>query len=281
MEAMLDPQQFESQLRDHLQTANRTLEGVFHLDGIEIDPTLAEFGSYADRLRPYLLDTGHFLAETLQQGQRVVGEGAQGTLLDLDHGTYPHVTSSHPTTAGALLGLGVGPEHLDRIIGVAKAFQTRVGEGPFPTEIHGAAAERLRGSGEQPWDEYGTTTGRPRRCGWLDLVLLLYARRVNGLTELALTKLDILSGLTELKLCIAYREGGITTTALAGGLSRLGDVEPVFEELQSWPEDLTDMREWDDLPLGAQSYIRSIEAAVGIPMQFISVGPDRDQFIQR
>jgi adenylosuccinate synthase len=281
MEAMLSAQDFETQLRQHLEAANRLLDRMYKLDGIEIEPVIKAYQGYAERIRPYLADTGHVLAAALEQGKRVLGEGAQGTLLDLDHGTYPFVTSSHPTTAGALLGLGIGPRHIDRILGVTKAFQTRVGEGPFPSEVHGEVAERLRGSGDQPWDEYGTTTGRPRRCGWLDLVLLRYAQRLNGFTELALTKLDILSGLKVLKVCSSYLDGEAQVEDLIGGPSRLPDYEPSFHEIDTWDQDLTDVRDWDELPPEAQRYLQRIEASVGIPITMVSVGPERDQIILR
>jgi len=279
LEAMLSDQEFQSRLRQHLERANHTLETIYNLEGIDIPAALEDYQTFAERLRPHLADTGYFLANSLLQGQRVLGEGAQGTLLDLDHGTYPFVTSSHPTTAGALLGLAIGPQHLDRIIGVAKAFQTRVGEGPFPSEIHGHAAERLRGSGEHPWDEYGTTTGRPRRCGWLDLVLLRYAQRVNGFTELALTKLDILSGLEPLQLCTGYHEGEADLTDLVAGPSRLDRYQPLLEELAGWAQDLTPIRAWNDLPPKARNYIQRIETSTAIPVRMISVGPERDQII--
>ncbi len=281
LEALLNPSQSAAHYSHHLEEANRLLEGLYGQDGIDVQAAVLAFHEQAERLSPYLGDTGYLLEQALSGGQRVLGEGAQGTLLDLDHGTYPYVTSSHPITAGALLGLGTGPQHLDRIIGVAKAFQTRVGEGPFPTELHGALADRLRGSGEHPWDEFGTTTGRPRRCGWLDLVLLRYAARINGLTELALTKLDILSGLEPLMLCDAYAVGEHQTQDLHKGPSALVEAEPVFEEVDAWAGDLGRVRDWDDLPAAAQGYVGRVEASVGLPIKMISVGPERDQFIQR
>jgi adenylosuccinate synthase len=281
LEAMLSGKEFLEQLHRHLEDANRSLERIHKVDGVDIEKAIEAYQAYAERLCPYLADTGHFLEHALRQGQRVLGEGAQGTLLDLDHGTYPFVTSSHPTTAGALLGLAVGPQHLDRIIGVVKAFQTRVGEGPFPTELHGDAADRLRGSGENPWDEFGTTTGRPRRCGWLDLVLLRYAHRINGFTELAVTKLDILSGLDRLQLCTGYFEGDTQIEDLVYGPSSLQNYKPSLEDAQVWSQELTDIRDWEDLPSEARSYIQYIEKMVAIPVRMISVGPERDQIILR
>lgn len=279
LEAMHTDRVFRSQLRLHLEEANQSLEKLYKMDGVDIDSAINAYQAFAERLRPFLVDTSFFLANALLQEQRVLGEGAQGTLLDLDQGSYPFVTSSHPTTAGALLGLGIGPQYLDRIIGVAKAFQTRVGEGPFPSEIHGEAAERLRGRGDQPWDEFGTTTGRPRRCGWLDLVLLRYAQRVNGFTELALTKVDILSGLKPLKLCTSYHDGESELEYLAYGPSRLAEYKPLFEDVEGWDQDITSFRIWSDLPQEAQNYIQRVEATLSLPVRLISVGPERDQII--
>jgi adenylosuccinate synthase len=281
LETLLSIQDSLPHFRQHLERANRILERIYERDGLDIDDAVDAFQVQAEQLRPYLAETGHFLERALRQGQRVLGEGAQGTLLDLDHGTYPFVTSSHPTTAGALLGLGVGPQYLERIIGVAKAFQTRVGEGPFPSELQGDIADRLRGSGANPWDEFGTTTGRPRRCGWLDLVLLRYAQRINGFTELAITKLDVLSGLQTLNLCTAYSHGHAAIEDLLDGPSQLHRVEPIFETVEGWDQDLTGIRDWDDLPSKAQEYIRRIEDSLRIPAHSISVGPERDQIVLR
>jgi adenylosuccinate synthase len=209
----------------------------------------------------------------------VIAEGAQGTLLDLDHGTYPFVTSSNPTAPGVLIGLGIGIRDIGRIIGVTKAFQTRVGEGPFPTEVFGNTATRLRGTGENPWDEFGTTTGRARRVGWLDMVLLRYAVRVNGLTELTLTKMDVLSGLSQLQICTAYREGRQIHSELPLGPSDLAPFEPIYEELPGWELDITGVRHWDDLPKEAQTYLKRVEALAGVPIKMASVGPERDQIV--
>ena len=210
---------------------------------------------------------------------RVLAEGAQGTLLDLDHGTYPFVTSSTATAPGALAGLGLGICPVERVIGVTKAFQTRVGAGPFPTEVFGETAVRLRGTGANPWDEFGTTTGRPRRVGWLDGVLLRYAVRVNGLTELVLTKLDILSGLPVLRLCTAYRAGGQTFERLPLGPADLSPFEPVYEELPGWSEDVSGIRRWADLPVNARRYVNRIAELTGVPVSQVSVGAERDQVV--
>ncbi|MCK4489342.1 MAG: adenylosuccinate synthetase, partial [Anaerolineales bacterium] len=219
--------------------------------------------------------------QALEQGKFILAEGAQGTLLDLDHGTYPYVTSSTPTAPGALVGLGLGIGAANRVIGVVKAFQTRVGEGPFPTELSGDEAVRLRGTGENDWDEFGTTTGRPRRVGWLDAVLLRYAVRVNGISELAITKLDILSGLETLKICTSYRKGDEIYNNLPWGPADLSQYQPVYEDIPGWEDDISSIRSWDELSDQAQNYITRIEELTGLPVKIVSVGPERSQVIIR
>ena len=209
----------------------------------------------------------------------MLAEGAQGTLLDIDHGTYPFVTSSSPTAPGVLPGLGVGFGFTGRVIGVTKAFQTRVGAGPFPTEVLGETATRLRGTGSNPWDEFGTTTGRPRRVGWLDGVLLRYAVRINGLSELVVTKLDVLSGLPSVQICTAYRANGKEYNDLPLGPADLSPFEPVYEELPGWEADLTGVRSWTDLPKEAQAYLARIAEISGVPVCQVSVGPEREQVV--
>jgi adenylosuccinate synthase len=207
----------------------------------------------------------------------VLCEGAQGLLLDLDHGTYPYVTSSSTTAGGAMTGLGFGPRCVSRVVGVAKAYTTRVGAGPFPTELLDSIGERIRESGV----EYGTTTGRPRRCGWLDVVILRYAARVNGLDEFALTKLDVLSGIRRLKIAVAYEraEDRIECFPAESGIGALAEWQPVYVELPGWEEDITEARRRDDLPPAAQDYIARIEDLTGVPVTFVGVGPARDQAI--
>ena len=278
-ELMLDPERLGDRVADHIRAANLRLERLYGQPALDPLAVAAEYTAHARLLAPYLTDTSLYLHQRLREGAAVLAEGAQGTLLDLDLGTYPFVTSSSPTSAGAFVGLGVGPQFAGRIIGVTKAFQTRVGEGPFPTEAFGAEAERLRGTGANPWDEFGTTTGRPRRCGWLDLVLLRYAIRVNGLSELVLTKLDVLSGLDEVRLCTAYEAAGRTHAELPLGPADLGPFRPIYETMPGWAEDISGARTLADLPPAARHYLRRIEDLTGVPISLISVGPERSQIV--
>jgi adenylosuccinate synthase len=278
--AMRDPHGFGSLVEHHVREAARILEGLYGLPSPDPLEARQTYSGFAERLGPHLEDVGAMIAQSLDRGERVLAEGAQGTLLDLDHGTYPFVTSSHPTAPGALLGLGIGAAHLRRVIGVAKAFQTRVGAGPFPTELTGMLADRLRGTGANPWDEYGTTTGRPRRCGWLDGVLLRYAVRLNGLTELALTKLDILTGLDPIRLCRAYRHHDLEL-ADPPAAEELASCTPIYEDLAGWSDAISQARAWHELPRAARGYVERIEQLAGIPVTWISVGPERDQIVRR
>jgi adenylosuccinate synthase len=286
LESMLSPDHFLDALEHLVKEINIQLTRLYGAEPVHLANTLRDAREQVQRLRPYIGDVSSLLTEALKNGQQVLAEGAQGTLLDLDHGTYPFVTSSTPTAPGALVGLGLGLGYEERVIAVTKSFQTRVGEGSFPTELSGELANRLRGSGENPWDEFGTTTGRPRRVGWLDLVLLRYAARINGLTELALTKLDILSGLETIRLCNEYRyiddtndEKGLIRD-LPSGPGNLDRFVPVYEELPGWNEDLRSVRRWEDLPKATRAYILRIEELSGVPMRLVSVGPERNQIVE-
>ncbi len=278
--SMVNPEEFADLVEKHTAAAAVMLEQVFHYEAPNPTEVARAFCEYAKRLQPYLSDVGAMIADALDQGKIVLAEGAQGALLDLDHGTYPFVTSSYPTTAGALMGLGVGPKHLRRIIGVAKSFQTRVGSGAFPTECEGDIAKHLRGTGDQPWDEFGTTTGRPRRCGWFDAVLLRYAVRLNSCTEMALTKLDILTGLDPIQICTAYQYAGKSHPDLPADPTHLAEFSAQYEATPGWDADITDARHWDDLPGAAQTYVQQIQELANTPISLISVGPERDQVIQ-
>ncbi len=279
-ELMADPQRLGDRVAEHVRVTNLSLERLYGQPALDPAQAAADYTRYARELAPYLAETSLYLHRRLSEKAVVLAEGAQGTLLDLDLGTYPFVTSSSPTSGGAFVGLGVAPRFAGRIIGVTKVFQTRVGEGPFPTEAFGPEAERLRGSGANPWDEFGTTTGRPRRCGWLDLVLLRYALRVNGVTELVLTKLDVLSGLDTVRLCVAYQAGGQTHPELPLGPGDLAPFQPVYETLAGWSEDIGRARTLADLPSAARNYVARIEELTGVPVSLISVGPERSQIVR-
>ena len=280
---ILNLEHFAARLRAHLEQVNLTLTVSLRQPGFEIEDVLKEYMDYAVQLRPYIRRIGPYLQEALDNGQTVLAEGAQGTLLDLDQGTYPYVTSSCTTAAGVFSGLGLGVQPVRAVVGVVKAFQTRVGAGPFPTELQGDLAAFLRGTGANPWDEFGTTTGRPRRVGWLDLVLLNYAREVNGLNELFLTKLDVLSGMKEVLVCVAYQRNGDTLASLdfSGDARMLQSCMPVYKTLPGWQEELRGCTRWQDLPKAAQNYVKFIEEHTGLPVKTVSVGPERDALLYR
>ncbi len=278
MGQMLDIAAFADALTAAIETAN----GALRRDGFEpLDaPTSVQFYlEAAKRLQPFIVDTAVYLHQRLQAGARIIAEGAQGTLLDVDHGSYPYVTSSSPTVGGAMTGLGIGATRIDSVIGVAKAFSTRVGGGPMPTEEHGPIADRLRGTGENFWDEFGTTTGRPRRCGWLDAVMLRYAVAVNGFTEMVLTKLDVLSGFDELKIAVAYELDGAHLEYPPATTEALELATPIYETLPGWSEDISAVQNVDDLPAAARRYVGRIAELCGVPIHLISVGPERDQVV--
>ena len=277
---LLDIETFAERLIAAVEAANSALtrQGMAALNPRE---AAAEYLDAASFLRPYIRDSSVYLYQALKAGKRVVCEGAQGTLLDLDHGSYPYVTSSSSSAGGALTGLGVGPLFVERVLGVAKAFSTRVGSGPMPTELEGPAAEKLRGTGANFWDEFGTTTGRPRRCGWLDIVMLRYAVSVNGLSELMLTKMDVLSGLDELKLATAYDLDGRRSDYPPPTHEQLERAVPIYESLPGWQEDISHCRRFEELPPAAQTYVQRVSELCETPIKNASVGPERDQLVVR
>jgi adenylosuccinate synthase len=260
-------------VRENVATRNRLI-GDGHMDWEQVLDDLRRAWA---RLRPWVRDVSVYLADAIRAGQPILFEGAQGTLLDIDHGTYPYVTSSNGTIGGVLTGLGVGPRAIDGVLGVAKAYTTRVGEGPFPCELHGEMGERLRESGQ----EYGASTGRPRRCGWFDAVVVRYAARVNGLDALALTKLDVLDGMETLEVCTAYRCGGQIVREFPGDLGQLAACEPVYERLPGWDAPTRGVRRYADLPEAARRYVAFLEEVSGVPAAIISTGSDRDDTIIR
>jgi adenylosuccinate synthase len=276
--AMLDIENFVDAVNESIEQANILLA---HHDVELLDPeeSALAYVEAAERLRPYLQDTTAYINRRLKEGANVLCEGAQGTLLDVDHGSYPFVTSSSPTTGGALTGLGFGPKYVERVVGVAKCFSTRVGGGPMATELGGELGDRLRGTGENFWDEYGTTTGRPRRCGWLDAVMLRYASEVNGFTDLVLTKLDILSGFDELKIATAYDVDGNRIEYPPSTIAELERATPIYETTPGWREDVTGITKYADLPEALRQYVRRISELCDTPVTMVSVGPERDQLI--
>jgi adenylosuccinate synthase len=276
---LADPEELAEKIAAHIEAKKRELDRFSVSPSLNTNEITNQFVEYSHRLKGYLVDSSTMLNRAISDGKSVLAEGAQGTQLDLDHGTYPFVTSSWPTAGGALIGLGLGPKTVRRVIGVAKAFTSRVGSGPLPSEQGGEVATRLRGTGEMPWDEFGTTTGRPRRVGWLDLVILRYAAQINGLTELALTKLDILSGLPELPVCVAYELDGERIDTLPADLKVLAKCRPVYRSLAGWSEDITMARAIEDLPSNARRYIDFVAENLGVPIHLVSIGPGREQII--
>jgi adenylosuccinate synthase len=278
---MLRPKAVLAQrIREQVAAKNDIVCKVYGQPPLDTEVIVDEALALAERLALHVTDVSEEIALALRSRKRVLAEGAQGTLLDLDLGTYPYVTSSHPTIGGVMIGLGVGPHHIERVLGVVKAYQTRVGAGPMPTEVHGELAERLRGTGSQPWDEFGTTTGRPRRCGWLDVVALRHAVRVNGLTELAITKLDILSRFDEILVCVAYDLDGRRIEAFPADQEVLARCRPVYESLPGWRIDITEARGFSELPAEARHYVTRLEELLAIRASTVSVGPGREQTIR-
>ena len=272
---LLDAGVFKQKLKFNVEAQNNICRTVYGHAGVDYDDILAEYLAYADRLRPYVVDTTMLLGRALDAGKKVLFEGAQAIMLDLDHGTYPFGTSSNPSAGGACVGAGVGPGKIELVIGVVKAYATRVGEGPFPSEVTGEVGEMLRRAGH----EYGTVTGRARRCGWLDTCVIRYAGYVNGLDYLAVTRLDILSRSPKVKLCVAYRHRGKLLDEYPADLNVLGEVEPVYEELDGWCADISHIRTYDELPDNAKKYLARIGETSRVKIGIVSVGPARDQTI--
>ena len=258
-----------------LDLKNQILTKVYNRRAVDVDEIVDELLSYVDRLRPMVSDTPLLLHDALVAGKTVLLEAGQATLLDVDHGTYPFVTSSSATAGGACTGSGIPPTRIDRVIGIVKAYTTRVGEGPFPTELHDDAGEHLRKTGL----EYGTTTGRPRRCGWFDAVIARYAARINGVTDFVLTKLDVLTGLEKVPVCVAYDVAGIRHDEMPLSQSDFHHAVPIYEELPGWTDDISSARTFEDLPKNAQAYVTAVEKMSGARISAIGVGPDRDHTV--
>ncbi|WP_096437980.1 adenylosuccinate synthase [Alteribacter populi] len=270
---LLDKETFEEKLELNLRDKNRLLEKVYEVEGFKKEDILEEYYNYGQEISNYVTDTSVVLNDALDEGRRVLFEGAQGVMLDIDQGTYPFVTSSNPIAGGVTIGSGVGPSKINHVVGVSKAYTTRVGDGPFPTELTDEVGDRIRDVG----NEYGTTTGRPRRVGWFDSVVVRHARRVSGITDLSLNSIDVLSGIKKLKICVAYEYKGEIIDEFPASLKVLAECKPVYEELDGWDEDITGVKSLHELPKNALYYVERISQLTGIPLSVFSVGPDRSQ----
>ena len=274
---LFDQNILRQKIESTLEQKNYLLVKVYNRRAITVDETVDELLAYAERLRPMVADTSLLLNRALDAGKTIVFEAGQATMLDVDHGTYPFVTSSNATAGGACTGSGVGPTRIDRVVGVIKAYTTRVGEGPFPTELLNDMGEHLRTAG----GEYGVTTGRPRRCGWYDAVVARYSSRVNGLTDFVLTKLDVLTGLDKIPVCVAYDVGGVRHDEMPADQSDFHHATPILEEFDGWTEDITGCQRFEDLPINARNYVLALEAMSGTRISSIGVGADREATIVR
>ena len=272
---LLDETNFEIKVRKNIEDVNLTLTKIYDHSPLVVDEILDEFSTYKDIVANHIADASLLIANAIKNKKTILFEGAQGTLLDIDHGTYPFVTSSNTSSGNAAIGSGVGPKNIDRIVGVTKAYISRVGSGPFLTEQKNEIGDFLIEKGA----EFGVVTGRRRRCGWLDLISLKYSVRVNSLTELFITKLDVLSGLEELKLCVGYKDNDEVITDYPFNQNVLNTAEPVYETFDGWTDDISTVKSFEDLPNNAQSYIKAIEAFIEVPITFISVGPERTENI--
>lgn len=274
---LMDKDEFAEKLHRNLVEKNNLMVKVYGKEPFKFEDIYNEYLGYAERIRQMVTDSSLAIDVCLRSGEKVLFEGAQGTLLDNDLGTYPYVTSSHPISGGACIGAGVGPTKIDRVVGVIKAYTTRVGEGPFPTELLDETGGQMRQNGQ----EFGTTTGRARRCGWFDAVIARYAVRVNGISDFAVTKLDVLTGFETLKICVGYRLGEEIIQEFPQSQKIFNKCQPVYEEMPGWQEDLTHVRRFEDLPQAAQNYIRRVEELAGVPATIVAIGPGREQTIVR
>ena len=271
---LLDREVFEERLRLNLEEKNRQFTKLYDASPMNFEEIFEEYYAYGQQIKQYVCDTSVLLNEALDNGKRVLFEGAQGVMLDIDQGTYPFVTSSNPLAGGVTIGSGVGPSKVTKVVGVCKAYTSRVGDGPFPTELFDEIGSRIREVGR----EYGTTTGRPRRVGWFDSVVMRHSKRVSGITNLCLNSIDVLTGLETVKICVAYRKSnGEEISHYPASLVELGQCEPVYEELPGWTEDITGCRTLEELPIEAQNYVRRVSELVGVKISTFSVGPDRNQ----
>lgn len=274
---LIDSEIFESKLRDVLDYKNTILTNAFGQEALELQKIIDDYTQYANRLREYAADTVQMVYQAQQENKNIVFEGAQGAMLDIDHGTFPYVTSSTTMAGGVFSGAGIAPNSIDGVIGIVKAYTTRVGEGPLPTELLNNTGEKLREAGH----EFGATTGRPRRCGWLDMVQLRRAVKICGITHLVLTKSDVLGIFDTIKICTAYDINGETTDEFPTRLAQLQTAVPICEEIPGWNEDISSCESWESLPEKTRNYIERIETLAGVPVAIVSVGPGREQTIER
>ena len=272
---LIDAEEFAEKVRDVLKIKNLILEKVYNHAPLDAEEIIREYQSYAERLRPFVCDTISLLNSQIDAGKKILFEGAQATMLDIDYGTYPYVTSSHPISGGVGIGAGVAPKKIDKVVGVVKAYCTRVGEGPFPTEQLNAIGDKLREAGH----EFGTVTGRPRRTGWLDACVVKYAGQLSGTDYMAVTRLDILDGFDEIKMCTAYKIDGEVINEIPASLKILAKVEPVYETFAGWKTDISKIRRYEDLPANAKKYLERMAQVTGIKLGIVSVGANRDQTI--
>ena len=272
---LVEPEEFKKRLKENLAIKNKELEKIYGHAPLSYEHILEEYEAYADLLKPYVCDTIALLNEELDAGKKVLFEGAQATMLDIDYGTYPYVTASHPVSGGVGVGAGVAPRRIDKVVGVVKAYCTRVGEGPFPTEQINDIGNKIREAGH----EFGTVTGRPRRTGWLDACVVRYAGQLSGLDYMAITRLDILDGFDEIKMCTGYKLDGKPLNEIPASLNVLARVEPVYETFEGWKEDISGCRDYEKLPEKARKYLERLSAVTGVAIGIVSVGPNRDQTI--
>ena len=273
MADLLDKEVFKEKLTKNLSEKNRLFEKFYETEGFSVEDIFEEYYEYGQQVKQYVCDTSVVLNDVLDEGKRVLFEGAQGIMLDIDQGTYPFVTSSNPVAGGVTIGSGVGPTKINHVVGVCKAYTSRVGDGPFPTELMDEIGNQIREVGR----EYGTTTGRPRRVGWFDAVVVRHARRVSGITDLSLNSIDVLTGLETVKICVAYNYRGETIQEYSASLNAISECKPVYEELPGWSEDITGCKTLDELPENARKYVERVSELTGVPLATFSVGPDRTQ----
>jgi len=274
---LMDKEVFIEKVTVQVERKNELIEKIYGGKALDKNEIIEKYLEYAEKIRPYIDDTTVIVYDGVKNNKKVLFEGAQGTLLDIDLGTYPYVTSSHPISGGFTIGSGIGPNMIEEVLGIAKAYTTRVGKGPFVTELDNEIGDRIRIAG----NEFGTTTGRPRRCGWFDAVMVKYSARINGMTSIALMLLDVLTGFDKIKICTGYKLGDKIIDNFPASLSTLSKCEPVYEELDGWNEELTEARSYEELPENARKYIARIEELIGIPVKIVSIGPKRSQTIVR